>query len=125
MSDANTPTDEELASKGMHVAVNARRTPDRPAVISPNGNRTWRELSERANQLARALRRRGLEPGDSVALLAHNGPEFVETWAAVQRAGFRLTAVNWHQSAELAAYVVDNCDAKALVASGRFVASAT
>jgi long-chain acyl-CoA synthetase len=44
------------------------------------------------------------------------------------RAGLRLTPVNWHQSAEVIAYVVDNCDARALVCSQRFapvIASAT
>jgi long-chain acyl-CoA synthetase len=124
-AEARQPSDEELSAQGMTVAAVARRTPDRLAVISPSGNRTWRELNERANKLVRVFRRRGLKPGDGVALLAHNGPEFVEVWAATQRSGLRLTAVNWHQSAELVAYVVDNCDAKALVASGRFVAAAT
>ncbi len=127
MSEVQTETlsDEQLIACGMTVAVHARRTPDRLAVISPNGNRTWGQLNERANKLARVLRRQGLQAGDGVALLAHNGPEFVEVWAATQRAGLRLTAVNWHQSAELIAYVVDNCDARALVASSRFVAGAT
>jgi long-chain acyl-CoA synthetase len=122
---ARQPTDDELAAQGMTVAAVARRTPDRMAVISPSGNRTWLELNRRANRLVRVFRERGLKPGDGVALLAHNGPEFVEVWAAVQRSGLRLTAVNWHQSAELIAYVVDNCDAKALVASGRFVPGAS
>ncbi len=90
-----------------------------------NGTRTWREFNAHANQLVRVLRKRGVQPGDGVALLAHNGPEFAEVWAATQRAGFRLTAVNWHQSPELIAYVVDNCDAKALIASARFVPGAT
>jgi long-chain acyl-CoA synthetase len=123
MAGAN-PTDEELIATGMTVAVHARRTPERLAVMSPSGNLTWRQLNERANRLVRAFRKRGLRSGDGVALLAHNGPEFAEVWAATQRSGLRLTAVNWHQSAELVAYVVDNCDAKALVASGRFAAAA-
>jgi long-chain acyl-CoA synthetase len=124
MSETDSQTDEQLIAQGMTVAVHARRTPDAPAIISQNGNRTWREFNAHANQLVRVLRKRGLQPGDGVALLAHNGPEFAEVWAATQRAGFRLTAVNWHQSAELIAYVVDNCDAKALVASARFIPGA-
>jgi long-chain acyl-CoA synthetase len=44
----------------------------------------------------------------------------VEAWAATQRCGLRVTAVNWHQSPEVIAYVIDNCDARALVASARF-----
>jgi len=122
---ASALSDEELIARGMTGAVHARKQPDRLAVVSPSGNRTWRELNERANKLARAFRTAGLKSGDAVALLAHNSPEFIEVWAATQRAGLRLTAVNWHQSAELVGYVVDNCDAKALMASGRFVEGAT
>lgn len=117
-------SDEDLVARGMSVAVHARRTPDRQAIISPSGNLTWREFNEQANRLVRVLRQAGLQAGDGVALLAHNGPEFAVTWAATQRAGLRLTAVNWHQSPEIIAYVVDNCDARALIASGRFAAGA-
>lgn len=125
MSKADTLTDEQLIAQGMAIAVHARRAPDQLAIISQSGTRTWREFNARANQLAHLLRKRGLEPGDGVALLSHNGPEFAEVWAATQRAGLRLTAVNWHQSPELIAYVIDNSDAKALIASSRFVSGAT
>lgn len=125
MSQTDSLTDEQLVAQGMTVAVHARRMPNQLAIISPSGNRTWAEFNARANQLVRLFRRRGLQSGDAVALLAHNGPEFAEVWAATQRSGLRLTAVNWHQSPEVIAYVVDNCDAKALIASGRFVAGAT
>lgn len=124
MSLTDSLTDEQLMAQGMAVAVHARRTPERMAIISPNGSRTWRDFNARANQLVRLFRKRGLQPGDGVALLAHNGPEFAEVWAATQRSGLRLTAVNWHQSPEIIAYVVDNCDAKALVASARFAVGA-
>src|SRR6516165_10458721 len=93
----------------------AIRTPDEPAIVSPTGTRTFAELDANANRLARALRGRGLVPGDAVALLAGNRPVFVETVFACQRAGYRLTPVNWHLTAQEAAYVVDDCEAKALV----------
>jgi long-chain acyl-CoA synthetase len=122
---STTLSDDELSARGMAIAVHARHRPQQSALITLSGDRTWKELNDRANQLARLFRRRGLKAGDGVALLAHNAPEFVETWAACQRAGLRLTAVNWHQSPELVAYVTDNCDARALVASARFQAGAT
>ncbi len=125
MIQTDTLTDEQLIAQGMTVAAHARRMPERLAIISPNGNLTWAQLNARANQLVNLFRRRGLQPGDGVALLAHNGPEFVEVWAAAQRAGLRLTAVNWHQSPEIIAYVVENSDAKALISSGRFATGAT
>jgi len=117
-------TPEEAVLQGMAIARWAGLRPDKPALFSPNGDRTWSELNRRANQLARVFRARGLKSGDAVALLAHNAPEFVETWAATQRVGLRITAVNWHQSPEIIAYVIDNCDARALVASARFAQAA-
>ncbi len=115
---------DELTARGLILARHAHERPEAPAILSPNGDRSWRELNARANQLARAFRKHGLQAGDGVAILAHNAPEFVEAWAATQRAGLRVTAVNWHQSANLVAYVVDNSDARALVASSRFAPAA-
>jgi long-chain acyl-CoA synthetase len=99
----------------------AARTPDQPAILSPAGTRTFAELDANANRFARALRGRGLVPGDAVALIAGNRPVFVETVFACQRAGYRLTPVNWHLTAQEASYVVDDCEAKALVTTGDLV----
>src|SRR5437879_5754904 len=96
----------------------AQRLPDAPAVISPSGDRTFAELDRNANRLARALRSRGLVAGDAVALLCGNGPEFVEVVQATQRAGFRLTPINWHLTADEAAYIVADCEARAVIADG-------
>ncbi|HEY8544273.1 MAG TPA: AMP-binding protein, partial [Acidimicrobiales bacterium] len=106
----------EMVAQGMVVAWWAQQRPDEPAVISTHGELTFRQLNARANQLARALRRRGLQAGDGVALLCRNRPEFVEVTAACQRAGLRLTTVNWHLTADEAGYIVGDCEAKALVA---------
>jgi long-chain acyl-CoA synthetase len=108
----------ECARRGMLLAWWARRQPSVPAIVAPTGDRTFAELNARANQLARALRRLGLEAGDGVALLCTNRAEFAEVGAACQRAGWRLTTVNWHLTAAEAGYILDNCEAKALVADG-------
>jgi long-chain acyl-CoA synthetase len=114
------PVDREAwataARAGMGVAYAAARRPEHPAVVAPSGSRTFDELNGNANRLVRALRRRGFAPGDSVAILCSNRAEFVETWAACTRAGFRLTTVNWHLTPDEAAYIVDDCRARAFVA---------
>lgn len=94
----------------------AASTPDAAAIISAAGRRTFSELDGNANRLARALRSRGLVAGDAVALVCGNRPEFVEVLYGCRRAGFRLTPVNWHLNAEEVAYIVSDCEAKALVA---------
>jgi long-chain acyl-CoA synthetase len=118
VSDGDGPDVErqrELTARGMAVAHWAEVAPDRPAIVSPRGERTFAELNAHANQLARALRRRGLTTGDGVALVCANRPEFAEVWAACERGGFRLTAINWHLTGGEAAYVVEDSQARALV----------
>jgi len=108
-----------LAAVGMTLSWWARRQPDETATVSSAGNRTFAELNARANQLARALRRRGLRAGDGVALLCTNRAEFVEVYAASQRTGLRLTPINWHLTADEAGYIVRDCQAKVLIGDDR------
>src|SRR5471030_736433 len=107
----------EANARGMLVAWWAAQVPDRPAVMTAYGDRTFGELNANANRLARALRTRGLKVGDSVALMCTNRPEFVEVVFAAQRIGLRLTPINWHLTGDEAAYIVNNCEAKAFVAA--------
>src|SRR4029077_7776381 len=95
-------------------------SPDRMAVLSPHGDRTFRELNEHANQLVRALRGLGATEGDTVALVCRNRPEFVEVYEAALRGGFRLTPINWHLTAEEIAYIVDDSDAVVLIGDAFF-----
>src|SRR5262249_7967356 len=108
----------------MAIAWHAGRRPDTPALITPTETVAYAELNGRASRLARALRRRGLERGDAVALLCSNRVEFVEVLLATQRAGLRLTTVNWHLTADEAGYIVDDCEARVLVAEARFADAA-
>jgi long-chain acyl-CoA synthetase len=114
----------EALAKGMIVAAWARVKPDSTAIVSPHGERTFAELNANANRLARALRRQRISRGDGVAILSSNRPEFAEVLSATQRCGLRLTTVNWHLTAEEAAYIVADCGAKALVADARFAEAA-
>jgi len=100
----------------MVVSYWANRDPQRSAIVSAQGRRTFSELNAKANRLARALQGRGLQPGDAVALLCTNRPEFAEVWAACQRSGLRLTPINWHLTADEVGYITKDCEAKALIA---------
>jgi long-chain acyl-CoA synthetase len=110
--------------KGMIASFWADARPDQPAIISPHGHRTFAQLNAKANQLVRALRHRGVDPGDSIVLLCANRPEFAEVAAANQRSGLRLTPVNWHLTAEEASYIVADCGAKVVIADARFAETA-
>src|ERR1044072_7768358 len=51
---------------GMIPALNARRTPDRTAVIDDFGEMTFKELDDAANAVANGLRAKGVTRGDGV-----------------------------------------------------------
>ncbi len=104
----------------MSVAFAAAANPDRPAIRSVLGDRSFAELNARANQLARAFRTAGLAAGDAVALFCTNRPEFVEAFSACIRSGLRLTAINFHLQTDEVAYIIDNCEAQAFLADTRF-----
>lgn len=108
-----------LAPVGMEISAVAARDPNRRAIDSEYGTRSFYELNCRANQIARMLIKAGIEPGDPVALLCGNRPEFVEVVMAAHRLGIRLTPVNWHLKADEIAYIVNDCEAKALFADVR------
>ncbi len=107
---------DDAIATGMLIAFHAEQFPDVSAVTTRFGDRTWKALNANANRLVRAFREAGLEAGDSVAIVARNRPEFVETLAATMRAGIRFTPINFHLKAEEIAYIVDNCEAKVFVA---------
>lgn len=110
----------QAAATGMTVAWQARRAPDRIAIISPHGRRTFAEVNTNANRLVRALRGRGLQAGDAMALVCANRPAFAEVLLAATRMGVRLTPVNWHLTGEEIAYILRDSQARAVVADARF-----
>jgi long-chain acyl-CoA synthetase len=99
---------------GMAIAHAADLDPDRIAVYSEYGDRTYGELNANINRLVRVLRAQGVEYGERVALLCRNRAEFVEVSHVIQRGGYWLTAVNWHLTPDEVAYIVEDCGAKAL-----------
>jgi long-chain acyl-CoA synthetase len=110
----------------MYPGILAQTQPDKPAVIQPSTGEilSYRELNERSNRLAHLLFDRGLRPGDHVALFLENHLVYFETVWACLRSGLYFTPINRHLSASEAAYIVDNCDAKVLIASNNLEQSA-
>jgi acyl-CoA synthetase (AMP-forming)/AMP-acid ligase II len=111
----------------MWLGPHAARTPDKPAVIMAGSGEvvTYAELDAASNRLAQLLYARGLRWGDHLALCLENCARYLEvTWAA-QRTGLVYTPINFHLTAEEAAYIVGDCDARALVVGAGLADMAT
>jgi acyl-CoA synthetase (AMP-forming)/AMP-acid ligase II len=97
----------------------ADRAPDSTAVVVPDtGQRiSYRDMVDQSRRLANVLRSRGLAPGDHVAILMTNVPEYFEVVWAARRAGYFYTAINWHLTPGEVRYMLENSESKALIAS--------
>jgi long-chain acyl-CoA synthetase len=93
--------------------------PGKPAVIMADGSGlvTYGELEARSRQVARLLARLGVGAADHVAIMLANRPEYFEIAWGAQRAGTYWTPVNWHLTAQEAAYIVADSGATVLFAS--------
>jgi len=101
------------------------RQPERDALISRHEGRrlTYRQLQTEANQLASALLRLGLAPGDRVGIWSHNNVPWVLMQIATAKVGLILVNINpAYRVAELE-YALNKVDCKALVTMPRFKTS--
>jgi long-chain acyl-CoA synthetase len=80
------------------------------------------DLLARVNQITHGLRALGLRPGDGIASLLPNGVAPIELYLAALQAGWYLTPINWHFTAPEAAYLMRDCEAKAVFVHERFAA---
>src|ERR1700733_9080704 len=89
--------------------------PDQTAII--HGARAWTyaEFFSRARRLASALARRGIERGDTVAVLLPNVSAMLEAHYGVPMAGAVLNAINTRLDAAIIAFILDHGEAKALI----------
>jgi fatty-acyl-CoA synthase len=94
--------------------------PQRTAVIHGRRRYTWREALERCRRLASALAKRGVRPGDTVALMAQNTPEAFEAHFAVPMAGAVLNALNIRLDADTIAFILRHGEAKLLITDTEF-----
>ncbi|MFC4353327.1 long-chain fatty acid--CoA ligase [Fodinicurvata halophila] len=93
------------------AAKRASLLPDKTAMheVASGRSVTYRALNERAERFAAALRRRGAEPGERVAILCHNCIAFFEILFGCGKAGVILTPLNWRQTASELTPVVEDC----------------
>ncbi|MEZ5176768.1 MAG: AMP-binding protein [Acidimicrobiales bacterium] len=75
------------------IATGARDHPDRPALIVDDDILTFSQLDDRVSALAHAVAAVAGR-GDRVAFVGANGPEWVEAYYSVPRAGAQLAFVN-------------------------------
>jgi len=97
----------------------ARKHPDRIAVMFEERTLTYGELNQLANRLARKLREQGLQPDDTVGLLMERSLEMMIGLLAVLKAGGAFVPLDPEAPAERIRYMLDNSGARTVLLQRR------
>src|SRR4051794_40941635 len=106
----------------MNLAVwvqrHGRRRPDEPALADgERGHAGWATFAARTAGAAAGLRDDfGLSPGDRVAIVMRNRPEYLEALFAVWHAGLVAVPVNARLHRDEIAYILEHSGAAVVVA---------
>ena len=108
---------------GMIPALNARRHPNRTAVIDDDGEMTFGELDAAAHATANGLLALGVRGGDGVAILARNHRWFLVSVYGAARAGARIILLNSEFSGPQIKDVAEREGAKVIIYDDEYAAA--
>ena len=96
----------------------------RPALLTPAGPVTYADLRRLTDRAAHALRARGVEPEQRVAILLPDGPAWVATFFAALKLGAVAVPLNTRLDAAQLRTILDDCRPKTVVADAAVLAAA-
>ena len=110
-------TGAEFAGKSMPELFEEQveRTPDEIAVVFEATQITYRELNNRANQLARYLKKRGVGPEILVGVCVQRSLEMVVALLGIMKAGGAYVPLDPVYPSERLRFMLDNADALILL----------
>jgi len=97
----------------------ADRLPDKVGLICDGRRLTYAEIEARANRLANALKAHGLGRGERVVIYLFNSVELVISIFATLKAGGVFVIINHSTKHDKLTYILNNCQARALITWGR------
>jgi fatty-acyl-CoA synthase len=107
------------------ITRNAAFTPDKAALRYGGGILTYAALAQRIAAAARALKSvLGVGPGDRVAILAANHPDYLVLLYACARLGALLVPLNWRLAVPEQLFILADAAAKVLLLQDAFAALA-
>jgi fatty-acyl-CoA synthase len=101
-------------------AANAARYPDDTAIIDELGTLSFRQVHERSNALAHALREDGIGEGDGVGIMCRNHRGFIDAYVALSKLGANALFLNTAFSAPQLTDVAQREAPKALIYDQEF-----
>lgn len=98
----------------------AKRTPEKAALIFQDRPITYAALDAEVDRVAAAIRGLGIKPGDRVAVLIHNVPQFVSAYYGIVRSGAVMIPLNTMLTGEEIAFILTDAEARMVIAAEPF-----
>lgn len=93
----------------------ARSLPDRAAIVTRDQTMTYAQFAHEAGALAAHLARSGVRPGDAVAILMYNRPEYLVALFACLATGIAPVPINYRYRAGEVADLLEDSQAAVLL----------
>jgi fatty-acyl-CoA synthase len=108
-----------MTEPARYLGDHALRHPAKPALIngSTGAVLTYGDIDERSMRLAQCLHAAGLRRGDRIAIVMENNMRYLEVCWAALRSGLLIAPVNRYLTADEAAYIVADSQARVVVSS--------
>lgn len=104
-----------------HMALHAQRHPEKAALVCNDIVLSWGAFDRQQNQIANALRARGVGRGDKVGILADNSNDAVAAYFGTLKAGAAVASLPTIVTADSLATMIADCGANLLIVSDAYL----
>ncbi|MGM0452163.1 MAG: long-chain-fatty-acid--CoA ligase [Thermodesulfobacteriota bacterium] len=105
---------------GAFLSKRARLTPQKEALVLGDVRLNFDQLNRRCNRFANAIGELGVGPGDRVAILALNEPEYFDLYFGLGKIGAIMVPLNHRLAGPELQYILNDAQAKVLVFGQEF-----
>ncbi len=99
---------------------NAKRHPNKVAIVFGGRRYTYKQFIERVTRLANAFEHIGLRKGDRLCFMAQNCPEYLEVLFAAARSGIIFVPISFRLLSPEILYIVRNAEPRVLIISKEY-----
>ena len=82
---------------------------------------SYGEVNKRSNQVANALIKRGVQPGESISVMMPNCEEFLPVWFGILKTGAVMSPINTAYKGDFLAHTINLVDSKMLIISDEWL----
>ncbi|PFZ09662.1 hypothetical protein COL63_21810 [Bacillus pseudomycoides] len=101
--------------------LQARKNPDKIAIIYKNQHYSYSEINEKANQIARFLQKQGVKSGEVVALMLERSPLMFIGIMAVLKMGAAYLPLQPEPLTERSKYILKDSNAKIILTQDKLI----